>query len=66
MTPDGPSTAPHSPVDCAPGPSDAALPRARLRLRGGLIALPCLAVLVVAAWLTPHPGGHGTHRQMGE
>lgn len=31
----------------------------------GFIAIGCLAVLLVAAWLTPDPRGHGTHEQLG-
>ena len=30
------------------------------------IALPAVAVLALAAWLTPAPSGLGTHRQLGE
>jgi len=39
--------------------------RGRLRLVGLLAAAPCLAVLGVAAWLTPSPNAVGTHQQLG-
>lgn len=35
------------------------------RALAGTLALGCLAVLVVAAWLAPSPSGFGTHREMG-
>lgn len=35
------------------------------RLGAGVMALGCLAVLVVAANLTPSEAGHGTHTSMG-
>lgn len=35
------------------------------RFAAGLIALGCLGVLAVAAWLDPSERGHGTHTQMG-
>jgi hypothetical protein len=35
------------------------------RAIAGIVALGCLAVLVIAAWLRPDHGGTGTHRQMG-
>lgn len=31
----------------------------------GAVAAGLLAILAVAAWLTPSPHGHGTHTQMG-
>lgn len=34
------------------------------RIAGGLTAAACLAVLCVAAWLTPAAEGHGTHTQL--
>ena len=35
------------------------------RVVAGVIALGCLGLLGVAAWLEPAPQGHGTHTQMG-
>ncbi|MEX2219019.1 MAG: DUF2752 domain-containing protein [Phycisphaerales bacterium] len=35
------------------------------RLVAGLVAAACLAVLVVAASITPAPEGHGSHSQLG-
>lgn len=35
------------------------------RVGGGVIAAASLAVLSIAAWLTPSGHGHGTHTQMG-
>jgi hypothetical protein len=35
------------------------------RVLAGVVAIACLAVLVVAARLTPSPAGHGTHTQLG-
>ena len=48
--------------------SDVPTPRRlawRLRLRGGLIAAVCGAVLAVAGGLSPLSGGQGTHEQLG-
>ncbi len=39
--------------------------RKQLRIRGLAIALPCWAVLAVAAWLSPSDTGTGTHRKLG-
>ena len=36
-----------------------------MRLRGILVAGPCFAVLLAAAWLQPTAGGYGTHEQLG-
>jgi hypothetical protein len=38
--------------------------RARRRLTGAILALPCLMVLGVGAWLTPDERGYGTHTQI--
>ena len=35
------------------------------RIGAGVIALMCLAVLSIGAWLHPAPDGHGTHTQLG-
>lgn len=35
------------------------------RFLSGLFATGCLAVLVIAAWLSPSADGHGTHTQLG-
>lgn len=35
------------------------------RLIAGVVAAGCLALLAVAAWLTPAQAGHGTHEQLG-
>lgn len=35
------------------------------RLFAGLVFLASIALLLVAAWLTPAPDGHGTHTQLG-
>ncbi len=35
------------------------------RMIWGTAAIACLAVLGVAAWLTPDPAGMGTHHQLG-
>jgi len=35
------------------------------RLAAALLAMGCLAVLSVAAWLHADPNGHGTHTQLG-
>ena len=35
------------------------------RIGAGAIALMCLSVLSIAAWLTPASQGHGTHTQLG-
>ena len=37
----------------------------RNRVIGAAVALPCLVVLVLAAWVTPNPEGLGTHQQLG-
>jgi len=42
-----------------------ALPAARPRLRGAIIATACWAVLVLSWFLTPRAAGHGTHEQLG-
>lgn len=35
------------------------------RVGAAIVAAACLALLAVAAWLTPAPEGHGTHEQLG-
>jgi len=35
------------------------------RIGAGVIAILCLSVLSMAAWLSPSPDGHGTHKQLG-
>ena len=35
------------------------------RLRGSLVAAGCWSLLAVAAWLTPHASGTGTHQELG-
>ena len=35
------------------------------RIVGALLALGCLSVLVIAAWLHADTNGHGTHTQLG-
>lgn len=35
------------------------------RIGAGVIALLCLAVLSIGAWLSPATDGHGTHTQLG-
>ena len=35
------------------------------RVGAAVLALACLAVLGIAAWLRPSPDGHGTHTQLG-
>jgi len=35
------------------------------RIGAGVIALMCLAVLSIGAWLNPAADGHGTHTQLG-
>ncbi|MBC7834046.1 MAG: DUF2752 domain-containing protein [Phycisphaerales bacterium] len=35
------------------------------RAAGAAIAVGCLALLVVSAWLRPEGAGHGTHEQLG-
>lgn len=35
------------------------------RVAASILAAACLAVLLVAAWLTPAPAGHGSHTQIG-
>jgi len=42
-----------------------ARPARKLRLRGAVLAAPCLAALVLAAGLTPRRAGHGTHEDLG-
>ncbi len=39
--------------------------RAKLRLIGLSVAVPCWAALVLAYWLEPRAGGYGTHEQLG-
>lgn len=36
-----------------------------LRVRGGVIAAACWALVVTATMLTPQQGGYGTHEQLG-
>jgi hypothetical protein len=63
-------------MDQSTGPADMTLPAdvatdrrplSRGAARGIALAifLPCLSVLLVAAWLTPNPAGFGTHTQLG-
>jgi len=52
----GQSTSPYEPTPPA---------TSRARLLTGLIALGCLAVMGVAAWMTPSPAGIGTHCSLG-
>ena len=35
------------------------------RIGAGVIAILCLSVLSIAAWLSPDAHGHGTHTQLG-
>tara|TARA_R110002073_G_scaffold239285_1_gene400591 strand:- start:98598 stop:99062 length:465 start_codon:yes stop_codon:yes gene_type:complete len=35
------------------------------RIGAGVVALLCLSVLSMAAWLTPSSEGHGTHKKLG-
>jgi hypothetical protein len=35
------------------------------RLRGGGVSAGCWAALAIAAWLSPHAGGTGTHQELG-
>lgn len=35
------------------------------RIGAGVIAVMCLTVLSLGAWLNPSPQGHGTHKQLG-
>jgi hypothetical protein len=44
---------------------DGLSPRAQDRLVGLCFGPPALAVIAVAAWLSPDPAGVGTHRQLG-
>ncbi|MEZ6317893.1 MAG: DUF2752 domain-containing protein [Phycisphaerales bacterium] len=47
-------------------PSAPARPSTRgPRIASALVALACLAVLGLAAWLKPDAAGHGTHTQLG-
>jgi len=41
------------------------VPPRSFRVRGLVVLLPCLAVLGVSFWLSPEPGGVGTHEQLG-
>ncbi|MFB3893718.1 MAG: DUF2752 domain-containing protein [Phycisphaerae bacterium] len=53
---------------CEPAQQEAAASRwgrGTLRWFGAVAALPCLAVLVVGAVLTPRAAGHGTHEELG-
>ncbi|MEQ8770617.1 MAG: DUF2752 domain-containing protein [Phycisphaerales bacterium] len=47
-----------------PVPSAARATRSE-RIGSGVAALACLALLGVAAWLSPSGDGHGTHEQLG-
>jgi hypothetical protein len=50
-------------VGGAAAPADR--PESAFRLRGALVALPCLAVLWIAYELTPRRAGYGTHENLG-
>ncbi len=62
---------PHAPAPPAPALLASASARSSAHLPAGerglcaFIALGCLAILLVAASLTPDPRGHGTHEQLG-
>lgn len=49
----------------APRVPTAPLAPAGERIAAAIIAAGCLALLAVAAWLTPAAAGHGTHEQLG-
>jgi hypothetical protein len=62
-TPEQPVAAPaHPPLSRPTGGPRA---DATERVLAGLVAIGCLAILIVAAWLRPDPSGMGTHRQLG-
>jgi len=45
--------------------ASASRPASEFRLRGALVAVPCLAVLWIAHGLTPRRAGFGTHENLG-
>ena len=44
---------------------ESARPTGRLRCYAGLVALGCVAILSLAAWLSPDDRGYGTHEGLG-
>jgi hypothetical protein len=53
------------PSECLPtSPAVDSIGPLALRMRGLLVALPCLALLTVAALLHPRSSGYGTHEQL--
>ena len=58
------SSIPNSPPPTLATRLPSAMSMVNRRILAGVVALPCIAVLGVAAWLTPSFNGLGTHEQL--